>query len=338
MVNNNPTIIFSKPKHVEIENHQMPIPTKEELLIETHYTLISTGTELTILNGDFLEGSAWENYGRFPFTPGYNNVGKVIDVGNDVDRDWIGKKVATYGPHAKYIVSNVQDARLIHRDIPDDHAAFFTLSEIVMNGIRRGNVAWGEAVVVYGMGLLGQLAVRYSRMCGAQKVFAVDISDSRLGRLPEDISIIPINSKKENVVEIVKKETKGRMADVVFEVTGVGELIPDEFQVLRKRGRGRFVVLSSPRSKTQFDFHDLCNSPGFTIIGAHNSTHPEHETIDTPWTKKRHAEFFFDLVVDKEIDVEPLISHREHYTEAPSLYQMLLEDRSQAMGVVLKWI
>mgnify|MGYP005651474395 CR=1 FL=1 len=51
----------------------------------------------------------------------------------------------------------------------------------------------------------------------------------------------------------------------------------------------------------------------------------------------RHAEFFFDLVADGELSIEPLISHREHYTEAARLYQMLLKDRSQAMGVVLEW-
>ncbi|MBI4530470.1 MAG: hypothetical protein HY709_03010 [Candidatus Latescibacteria bacterium] len=51
----------------------------------------------------------------------------------------------------------------------------------------------------------------------------------------------------------------------------------------------------------------------------------------------RHAELFFDLIADGELLIEPLISHRERYAEAPRLYEMLLQDRSQAMGVILEW-
>jgi len=331
-----PNDFFPKSKHVEIENRSMPNPVKNELLIETLYTLISTGTELTILNGNFKEGSVWDNYGQFPFIPGYNNIGKVIEVGEDVPRDWIGRKVASYGAHAKYVVSDVQHIRLIQREIPDEHAAFFTLAEIVMNGIRRSKITLGESVVVYGLGLIGQLAVRFCRLCGAQPVIAIDISDDRLRKLPQDPAIIRINSQKEDVVEAVRLATRGRMADVVFEATGSGSLIPEEFKTVRTQGR--FVLLSSPHSATpNFDFHDLCNAPSITIIGAHNSSHPRHGTDDNPWTKSRHAELFFDLVADHSVDVESLISHRDHYTNAAGLYQMLLEDRASAMGVVLKW-
>lgn len=39
-------------------------------------------------------------------------------------------------------------------------AALFAIDAIVMNGIRRGKLVWGETVVVFGLGILGQLAVR----------------------------------------------------------------------------------------------------------------------------------------------------------------------------------
>jgi threonine dehydrogenase-like Zn-dependent dehydrogenase len=37
------------------------------------------------------------------------------------------------------------------------------------------------------------------------------------------------------------------------------------------------------------------------------------------------------------IDITPLISHRYPWPQAPEAYQMLLTDRSQALGVVLDW-
>lgn len=331
----NPTIVFTKPGEVVLENREKPSPKSGELLIRTRCTLISTGTELTILNGEFPPESTWARYGEFPFLPGYDNIGEVVDVGPDVDRSWLGKKVATYGKHALYVTMNVQSVRLIHREIPDEQAVFFTIAEIVMNGVRRSQIEWGEAVVVYGLGILGQLTVRFCRLCGTRPVCGVDVADYRLGLLPRDPSIIPIHTERENVRAVVEQVTRGRMADIVFEVTGNPAVIPEEFNVLRQQGR--LIVLSSPRGRTLFDFHDLCNSPSFTIIGAHNRSHPQHETPYNLWTNQRHAELFFDLIADGEVRIEPLISHRERYTEACRLYQMLLADRSLAMGVVLEW-
>jgi threonine dehydrogenase-like Zn-dependent dehydrogenase len=137
------------------------------------------------------------------------------------------------------------------------------------------------------------------------------------------------------VKSVIEKLTRGRLAEVVFEVTGLPNLIPKQFETLHRQGR--YVVLSSPRGKTSFDFHDLCNAPSYTIIGAHNMSHPPLATPDYPWTMHRHAELFFDLVAEGKLAIDPLISHRERYTEAPRLYDMLLRDRSAAMGVVLDW-
>ena len=46
---------------------------------------------------------------------------------------------------------------------------------------------------------------------------------------------------------------------------------------------------------------------------------------------------FFDLVANGELDISSLVSHREPFQNAPRLYEMLLEDRSRALGVILNW-
>ena len=331
----NPTIVFVEHEKAVIEDRQVPVPAENELLIRTKCTLISTGTELTILSGKYPEGSHWANYGKLPFLPGYDNVGEVVDVGRNVSADWIGKKVATCANHAKYVTFDCDSTRLIQRDIPDEEAVFLSISDIVMNGVRRSGVVWGDAVAVYGLGLLGQFTVQICRLCGAKPVFGIDVAESRIGCLPKNASITPINPARQDVKSVVETVTRGRMADVVFEVTGDPDLILKEFDVLRRQGK--FVVLSSPRGKTLFDFHDLCNAPSYNIIGVHCGSHPSHATLDNPWTNMRHSELFFDLVADGDLAVKPLISHREHFSKAPQMYDMLLRDRSGAMGVVLDW-
>ncbi len=330
----NPTIVFTQPRYVAIEEREIPSPKQGELLIKTGYTLISTGTELTILNGEFPQRSAWARY-KFPFVPGYDNIGKVLAVGKGVNHSWIGQEVASCTSHSAYVVSATEKTYPIKRKIDGKEATFFTIAQIVMNGLRQGKIQWGEAVAVYGLGLLGQLAVRLCWLAGARPVIGVEVEKSRLDRLPDKLGIVGINPQREDAVARTKEITRKRMVDVVFEVTGNPNIIPEEFRLLRSQGR--FVVLSSPRGTTPFDFHDLCSAPSFTIIGAHNNSHPAYSIPDNLWTKARHVELFFDLVANGDLEVKNLISHCVSHQEALDIYNMLLKDRSKSMGVVLKW-
>jgi 2-desacetyl-2-hydroxyethyl bacteriochlorophyllide A dehydrogenase len=335
-IKGNPTIVFTKPQEVVLEDREIPSPKEGEVLIKTIRSLISIGTELTILSGKFPPDSAWANYGKFPFLPGYSNVGRVVDVGKGVGREWIGKKVASYAPHSAFVLSSIEHLRVIDREVSDEEVAFFCLSEICLNGVRRGDVRLGESVGIYGLGLLGQLTARFCWLAGARPVIGIDIAKERLERFPKKAGFFSLNPEEEAVREKVSELTKGRMVDVVFEVTGNPHLIPREFEILRRQGR--FVVLSSPWGPTpSFDFHDLCNSPSYTIIGAHNSSHPQYPTLDNPWTQKRHFELFLDLLYNGDLDVKSLITHRISYEEAPEFYLSLLQDRSKALGVVIEW-
>ena len=93
-------------------------------------------------------------------------------------------------------------------------------------------------------------------------------------------------------------------------------------------------LISRGTESQQFDFHDLCNRGSYAIIGAHNWSHPPVATLDQPWTMIRHSELFADLLASGDLDVRSLISHRVPVEEAPLAYDMLMADRTQAMGVL----
>src|SRR5215469_7768124 len=211
----NPTVVFLRPREVTIEDRARPHPREGELLIKTDLTLISMGTELTILSGQFPERSAWANYGRFPFLPGYSNIGRVAEVGAGLDQDWIGKRVATRTPHARWVTAPARAAIGVPPTVSDADAALFAIAAIVMNGIRRGKVVWGETLVVFGL----------------------DVADSRLELLPQSPAAVGLDPRTDDLVRTVKAHNHGRLADVAFEVTGDPTLIPGQFEVLRREGR-----------------------------------------------------------------------------------------------------
>jgi 2-desacetyl-2-hydroxyethyl bacteriochlorophyllide A dehydrogenase len=331
----NPTIVFEEPGVVKVVPAEITQPKPGEILVETTVSLISTGTELTILSGEFPKDSMWAAYGRFPFVAGYSNIGRVTQAGDGVDRTLVGRRVATRSPHAAWVMASASAAILVPDAVPDEDAAFFSIAGIVMNSIRRSQLHWGETVVVFGLGILGQLAVRIAEMAGVSRVFAVDVAKPRLGLLPESPAVVALHALEGDIRARVRDANHGRLADVAFEVTGDPKLIADEFKVLRRQGR--FIVLSSPRGPASFDFHDLCNAPSFTIIGTHEMSAPAVATPDNPWTTRRHCEFFFDCVAERRIRVDSLVSHRVPFAEAPEAYARLLADRSDAMGVLLNW-
>ncbi len=331
----NPTILFTGPKQVAVMDQPMPKPGPGQVLVHTRRTLISTGTEMTIFRAEFAADSSWADWIKWPFNPGYDNVGDIVEVGPGVDKSLVGRRVSCYGTHTMYAVVSTAEIRFVRDDVSDDHASFGTIADIVFNAVRRGRPEWGESAVVFGLGLLGQFAVRALHLAGVRPVFAVDVADSRIALLPKKPGIVPIKATNQDVVEVVKEHTHGRMADIVYEITGNAALIPGEFAPLKLQGR--MVIVSSPYKQTMFDFNELCNVPSFTIIGAHGKSSPACETPYNQWTRPRNTELFFDFVASGELDVEALISHKATYDKAPELYHMLLEDRSRAMGVVLAW-
>ena len=73
----NPSVVFTEPKKVAVENVPMPKAGPGQVVVKARRSLISTGTECTILKGEFPKDSAWAAWAKFPFIPGYAmSVGK----------------------------------------------------------------------------------------------------------------------------------------------------------------------------------------------------------------------------------------------------------------------
>jgi 2-desacetyl-2-hydroxyethyl bacteriochlorophyllide A dehydrogenase len=331
----NPTVVFRKPGDVVVEERQIPEPGVGEVLLEHTFSLVSTGTEITILSGEYPSESAWSRLGKYPYIPGYNGVAKVVKAGDSNLSSWVGKTVVGHSPHSRYSVQSVEMIQQVPDGILSEEACFYTLAPIALNAIRRSKVHLGEAVVIYGMGVIGHLTALFCRLCGACPVIAVDTSRYRLDLLPKDFLLYGVNPSKSDVRKTVEERTSGRMADVVFEASGVASLIPTELEVMKDQGR--FVILSSPREKTQFDFHDMCCWPSFTLIGAHSNSHPQAETVHSPWSKKRHGELLFTLLAAKQLDVMHMITHYVFYKDAPEMYRRLLSKSYDYLGILICW-
>jgi len=326
-------VVIPKPNSVALEEIEVPKPKGKEILIRTQFCLISSGTELTAFTGSFPKGSRWSEYVKYPFYPGYSNVGIVEEVGEEVKNIEVGDAVASQAPHSEYVVVREEQVVKIPKGIALEEATFHTIASGVMHSVRLAGVTLGTTVVVLGLGLLGQMAIQFSRLCGAYPLIGIDLYENRLRIGKESGATHVINSHKENVYEKIKDITEGRMADIVFEVTGNPQVIPWGIKLVRTLGK--FIVLSSPRGPTTIDFHDEVNAPSRIIMGTHFSSQPLFETPYYPWTRKRNVELFFRLLLNGVVKVRHLITHIVPLRDVKNAYELLLNRKDEALAVIL---
>lgn len=352
----NKQVVFKAKKQVELTDTNIPEPLDGEVLIKTEVSQISTGTELTMLEANVSADSDWNEDIAYPFFPGYSNVGTVIKAGKKVNPSIVGKRVFSAGKHAAYVCQPAEtidgagsfscskedflknptcNVSAIPDSVDSDEAVFGSLGCIAMASIRLAEIRPGDCVVVFGLGLVGQMLVRLAKVAGASTIIAADVSDNRLGMVPNEKCFIRVNSRTESVAEAIKAHNNDRLARIVFEATSVPGLIAEQVKCLDVLGK--LIISSSPKGTSVIDF-DYCSRKGLAIIGAHNiTTHTHVETARDPWTRNMDIQYFFELLDKNLISVKELITHREPYKNAPELYNMLMEDRTLAMAVHLYW-
>lgn len=173
--------------HIELAKIPCPQVKPGHLLIETHKTLISAGTEKMML--DFGK-AGWIDKARQqpdkvkmvldkvktdglaptvqavkdkldqPLALGYSNFGVVLEVGEGIKGFAKGDRVVSNGPHAEVVCVPVNLCAKVPDEVSEDQAAFTVLGAIALQGIRLAQPTLGETVVVTGLGLLGLLAVQ----------------------------------------------------------------------------------------------------------------------------------------------------------------------------------
>jgi alcohol dehydrogenase len=116
------------------------------------------------------------------------------------------------------------------------------IGAVMANGfqwaIRQGGVKMGDYVLIQGPGQQGLACTFAARHAGAAQVFVSGISrDAKRLELAKRFGAHrTINVEKENLVEVVQRETNGAMADVVIDVSGNPNAIKASVECLRRQG------------------------------------------------------------------------------------------------------
>ncbi len=177
----------------------------------------------------------------FPFTPGLEVAGVVVQLGDGVDSVSVGDRVVgipNIGAFAEQVVVKAAAVVPIPDEMDFETAASFAVAYSTSHmalGYRAG-LKEGETLLIFGAaGGVGLTAVEVGKIMGAN-VIACASSQKKLDLCYERGADHVINYTEESIRERVKEITGGKGADVVYDPVG-GEAFDAAMRAINWGGR-----------------------------------------------------------------------------------------------------
>lgn len=155
----------------------------------------------------------------------------------------------------------------VPRDLKPEHAALIEPLACSMHAVRRGNIEFGDTVVIAGCGTLGLGMVAYARMKSPAALIAVDLEDDRLERARKLGATHTLNVRTQDVAPEILALTEGYGCDVYIEATGHPASVEQGLRAIRKAGT--FVEFSVMREPVTTDWTVIGDTKELNIHGAH---------------------------------------------------------------------
>lgn len=171
-------------------------------------------------------------------------------------------------------------ARLLHRkpeNLSYPEATILQPAADIANAvITNSHLKPGDTIVVLGPGPMGLLTVEIARASGAAKIIVVGLEEDgeRLEIAKKVGADIVVNNSKEDLIGRVKEITKGKGADVVFEVTGAKPAFLQGLKVLAQKGQ--MTVIGVHQETVELPIRPLQRAEQ-SILGSTMSTWIDYE-------------------------------------------------------------
>lgn len=268
----------------------------------------------------------------FPFSPGMEVSGEIIEIGSDVTTLGIGDRVAVpILGHGGFVEEYVADANLVVK-MPDsmsyvDGAAFtiaYTTSHIAL--WKRADLKVGETLLVHGAaGGVGLTAVQLGKQMGAT-VIATASTPEKLALVKANGADHVINYKEENFKDRVKALTDGRGADVIYDPVG-GDIFDQSLRCIAWEGRLLIIGFASNRIPQMPA--NLALVKNFSAVGFYWGSYVRKD----PYTMRQSLERCFSWYDAGQLKTN--VSQTFHLSEAAKGLRVLMNRQAKGRVVLM---
>ena len=349
---------------------EVPVPHagSGRVLIKTHRSLVSSGTEKMLVSfgqanlldkarsqpekvreiidkmkTDGIQPTLEAVFRKLgtPLPLGYSQAGVVIEVGKGVTEFKPGDRVVSNGHHAEVVSIPKNLVTNIPEEVSFEEASFGVVGAIGLQGIRLAKPTLGETVVVIGLGLIGLITCQLLKANGC-RVVGFDLDEQKL-RLAASLGIPAVNSGVQDPIRFMDEFTgsNGTDAVIITASTTSNQVIKQAAQMSRKRGRIVLVgVIGLNIDRSDFYEKELTFQVSCSYgPGRYDETY-EQQGVDYPlpfvrWTAKRNFEAILEAIRNGLLDVKSLITERVPLMDYLTVYDNM--DKSSTIASILEY-
>jgi len=323
---------------IRISEITTPSPGIGEMLVK----VISCG----ICGSDTVE---WYRLPRAPLVLGHEVGVEVVEIGEEVtrykkgDRLFIAPKVPCMncrycrqghypqctsvknrlpGGFAEYILVPVElvlnGSYLLPDPVSYDQATFIEPLACVVRAQRLASVEEGQTVLILGSGISGLLNVKLARFKKC-KIIATDVHEKRLALARHFGADFIFNADLDITAQLIR--STGRKADSVIVTTSALSAIKQAWETVDAGGVIVLFTVPGPGKDVSVPFNDLWRK--------------EVRILTSYYCGPSDIEEALALIVNREIIVDDLITHRLPLSEIAKGFQMML-DGAGSLKIIIK--
>jgi len=191
---------------------------------------------------------------------------------------------------------------------------------IGLYGVKLGGLSVGDDVAITGAGPIGLSVLFSAKTAGAKKIFISDFYESRLSMAEKLGADRVVLASREDIADVVKKETGGRGVDIGFEAAGKQETFKQSTEVAKIGGRS--VIYGIP-SEDRIEFNaSVIRRKELQIINVRRSAHT--------------TELALELISKSELPFSRLVTHTFRLEDVEEALKLAAEYRDGVIKAVVK--
>ena len=267
--------VLEGPEKIVVRELPKPKPGKSEVLINVRWCGIC-GSDLSIY-----KFGVGEDVKR---VMGHEFSGDIVEIGSEVKGWEVGDRVAVEpsvvcgewywsnrreysrciswgstgiiidGGFAEFVKVPEYQLHRLPEEITYEEGALVEPLSVTLRGVWLSNWKPGVTVAVLGCGTLGTLVALWARVLGADKIYATEISNSKIA-VAEKFADEVINPEKDDPVHRIVELTNGIGPDIVFECSGSAAAQAQVLNMVRKGGQ--VIILGVSHEPGSFDWLTL---------------------------------------------------------------------------------
>lgn len=323
-------IIFPAAGEVALVDYTPPPLGRDTIRIKTLYSLMSIGTETTVLHGRYAADSHFAQMFSFPqLRTGVQALGVVEECGDAISGFRPGELAYMRMGHGSHQVLSPEQCSPIPPGLDLKQACWCGLAKTAFRAAWAGGFSSGGQVLIIGAGPVGQMVVRWAKALGMSEIAIADISSKRLEYARAGGATTLFCGNISDLLPEVAKLNGKRGAELVIEVTGN----PAVFQpALAAAARfGKVILLGDTGFPNRQSLSSDLMTKGLTL----QATHDSHDRDG--WSQRKVDDFFFKTLAERRFPLEGTISHEFSPLDCVAAYDLAERERHNTMGILFDW-